>query len=178
MAMKSRLRKAGGGGFGNLWAPVSGAFLIAVMILSLALLTPEGSLAVFGFFEGDTKSEGSSEKPAAAVPAEYKGKHMPAGWLSDPKVLAAGKAIYEGTQNPAVRCALCHGVDGKPTRIGKGAPDFSNASEAEESNDLWFWRISEGVEKTKMMGWKNSLTEEQRWQVIAYIRTLAHKGAH
>ena len=101
-----------------------------------------------------------------------------AGWLSDPKVLAAGKAIYEGTQNPAVRCALCHGVDGKPTRIGKGAPDFSHASEAEASNDLWFWRISEGVQKTKMMGWKNSLTEEQRWQVIAYIRTLAHKGAH
>ena len=39
-----------------------------------------------------------------------------------------------------------------------------------------FWRVSEGVKKTKMKAWKESLTEEQRWQVIAYIHAYSHGG--
>ena len=100
---------------------------------------------------------------------------MPAGWLADPKVLARGKEIYEGSANKAVKCVLCHGVDGKPTRVGRGAPDLSDPHEAEEPDDLWFWRISEGVPKTTMRSWKKLLTEEQRWQVIAHIRGFARK---
>ena len=34
------------------------------------------------------------------IPQEYQDKQMPSGWLTDPQVLAAGKAIYEGKTNP------------------------------------------------------------------------------
>lgn len=109
------------------------------------------------------------------VPPDYKGKQMPAGWATDPKVIAAGKAIYEGTFNPRINCADCHGVNGKPTRKGRGAVDLSDPAEVQKPDDFFFWRISEGVHRTKMRGWKTKLTEEQRWQVIAYIRTLAQR---
>jgi len=98
---------------------------------------------------------------------------MPNGWLTDPKILEAGKAIYEGKTNPKVKCVGCHGEDGHPTRKGRGAPDFSDPSEAHVSNAQWFWKVSEGKRRTKMRGHKKQLTEEQRWQVIAYMRTFA-----
>ena len=90
-----------------------------------------------------------------------------------PQALEAGKAIYEGKTNPKVKCVGCHGEDGKPTRKGRGAPDFSDPSKARVSDAHWFWQISEGKRRTKMRSHKKHLTEEQRWQVIAYLRTFA-----
>lgn len=138
--------------------------------LVAGLLWPADALAIFGLFERDTNAPGEVETP---VPPEYQGKTMPAGWAADPKVRAAGKEIYEGRANPDVNCASCHGLDGKPTRMGRGAPDLSDPARAQEPDDRWFWRVSEGVPRTKMRGWKSLLTEEQRWQVIAYVRSLA-----
>ncbi|RMH38202.1 MAG: cytochrome c [Nitrospirae bacterium] len=145
--------------------------LIGSVFVLIVLAAPLTSLALFGFFESTPQEE---EAPVT-VPPEYAGKTLPEGWVSDPQILAAGKAIYEGQANPKVKCVDCHGVDGKPTRKGRGAPDFSDPAEAEEPDDLWFWRISEGVPRSKMRGWKQYLTEEQRWQVLAYIRSLAKR---
>ncbi len=107
------------------------------------------------------------------IPPEYQDKLMPSGWLTDPQVLAAGKAIYEGKTKAKAKCAGCHGEDGKPTRKGRGAKNFTDPSETRDSNTHWFWEISEGKRRTKMRRHKKHLTEEQRWQVIAYIRTFA-----
>lgn len=112
-----------------------------------------------------------------AVPPDYATKAMPANWLGDPKVIAAGKEISEGKLKPEVNCAKCHGNDGKPTKLGKGAPDLSGPFEASTHSDThWFWRISEKKPGTTMPGYKDKLTEEQRWQVIAYLRTLTQSG--
>lgn len=139
--------------------------------VTLIILSPGIAFSLFGFSE-EEKTQGKSPPP---IPSEYQGKQMPDGWLTDPKVLAAGKAIYEGTANQEVNCAECHGLDGKPTRKGRGAPDFSDPAEAQEPDALWFWRISEGIPRTKMGGHKKHLTEEERWQAIAYMRTFAGK---
>jgi len=117
-------------------------------------------------------SEAFPQESDQDIPPEYQDKQMPNGWLTDPQVLAAGKAIYEGKTNPKVKCAGCHGEDGTPTRKGRGAKDFTDPSETRDSNAHWFWQISEGKRRTKMRSHKKHLTEEQRWQVIAY-RTFA-----
>ncbi|MBK8420507.1 cytochrome c [Candidatus Villigracilis saccharophilus] len=39
-------------------------------------------------------------------------------------------------------------------------------------DDYLFWRISFGKDGTAMIAWKDVLTEEQIWQIIAFIRTL------
>ncbi len=110
--------------------------------------------------------------PLPEVPAEYADKKMPAGWLTDPKVIAEGEMIYSGEAHPQVNCASCHGKDGKPVK--KGARDFRDKAQMGRMSDaFWFWRVSEGVPKTKMKAWKSLLSEEQIWQVIAYERQFS-----
>jgi len=138
-------------------------------VITMVVLIPDKAFPIFGFSE----EEGKPKKSAPAIPPEYQNKTMPSGWLTDPKVIAAGKAIYEGKTNPKIKCALCHGENGKPTRIGRGAPDLTDPAEAQKSNAQWFWEISEGKRRTKMRGHAKHLTEEQRWQVMAYMRTFA-----
>jgi high-affinity iron transporter len=101
-------------------------------------------------------------------------------------VLARGKEIYE------TRCAVCHGEQGD----GKGPaavalpvkpPSFRDAKMVNEmAGNYWFWRISEGglIEPFSSMGsvmpaWKEELSVEDRWAVIAYThRFSGHEGPH
>jgi mono/diheme cytochrome c family protein len=118
---------------------------------------------------GDEPSVG----PPPPVPAEYQDKHMPEGWWTDPAVIEEGKAIFEGKDDPDVNCASCHGREGKPKK--KGARDFRVQERLKlYSDSFWFWRISEGVPRTKMKAWKDKLSEEQRWKVMAYEHTFSH----
>jgi len=113
--------------------------------------------------------------PLPPVPAEYADKHMPAGWWTDPKVIEEGGKIYIGEVNPLINCGSCHGKDGKPVK--KGARDLRDQSNTGRFSDsFWFWRIAEGVPKTKMKAWKSLLSEEQIWQVMAYEHQFSHDG--
>lgn len=109
------------------------------------------------------------------VPAQYQDKHMPDGWWTDPRMIEEGRKIYMGLVNPEIKCAKCHGEDGKPMKAG--ARDFRQGKRMDTYEDsFWFWRISEGVPKTKMKAWKDLLTEEQRWQVMAFEHMFSHGG--
>lgn len=37
---------------------------------------------------------------------------------------------------------------------------------------MWFYRISEGVVGTRMPRWNLTLSEEERWYLVAYLKTL------
>ena len=120
---------------------------------------------------------GGGEGPIVApppVPAAYADKHMPEGWWTDPKIIEEGKKIFMGETNIDVNCSSCHGKDGKP--IKRGARDFRVAQRMSlYSDSVWFWRISEGVRNTKMKPWKEKLSEEDRWKVMAFEHTFSHK---
>ncbi|MCF6352397.1 MAG: cytochrome c [Cyclobacteriaceae bacterium] len=84
--------------------------------------------------------------------------------------IAKGKSIYQ------TRCVVCHGTNG----YGDGpagktlTPQAANHTEAYVQNQTdgeLFWKISEG--RGAMVGWKLILSEEDRWAVVNYIRTLA-----
>lgn len=134
--------------------------------------------AVIGFlvwpvWTATMADEGAQE----AIPPEYAEKILPVAMRDDFKAHVIGKDFYEGKMNPAVNCARCHGSDGKPTKLGKGAPDLSDPAVSKKHSDThWFWRISEKKAGTTMPSYKDKLTEEQRWQVITYLRTLAPSG--
>lgn len=118
------------------------------------------------------EGEGPIVRPPP-VPAEYADKHMPEGWWTDAKVIEEGKEIYEGRFDADVNCASCHGQTGKPKK--RGARDFRTVERMKLYTDShWFWRVSEGVKRTKMKAWKKKLTEEQIWKVIAYAHTFSH----
>ena len=121
---------------------------------------PFKMLAVIGFlvwpgWTATMADEGAQE----AIPPEYAEKIMPVAMRDDSKAQALGKEIYEGKINPTVNCARCHGSDGKPTKLGKGAPDLSDPAVSKKHSDTqWFWRISEKKAGTTMPAYKDKLT--------------------
>ncbi len=126
------------------------------------------------------------EEKRKPVPKAYADKHMPAGWWTDPKIIAEGKKLFETAQltfeyrREEVKvekgCMTCHEIDPKEDRPKqRGAQDFRSAEKMNTYWEAyWFWRISEGVPKTKMPAWKDKLSEEERWKVIAYEHTWSH----
>ncbi len=114
-------------------------------------------------------------QPPPPVPAAYADKHMPEGWWTDAEIIEKGRKIYTGEENPDVNCASCHGMDGKPKK--RGARDFRVQDRMKlYSDSAWYWRIAEGVPRTKMKAWKEKLKEEDIWKVIAYEHTFSHGG--
>jgi mono/diheme cytochrome c family protein len=122
----------------------------------------------------------------APVPFEYRSAHVPSAAWTDPRMIARGREIY------ASRCAVCHGEDGRGDGPAAAAlplkpPDLRDPGMVGEmAGNYWFWRISEGglVEPFRSQGsimpaWKDELSVEDRWAVIAYQHTFSgHRGPH
>jgi mono/diheme cytochrome c family protein len=115
-------------------------------------------------------------------PAAY--AHARSTRWDDAAAIARGKQLYQ------TYCTLCHGADGKGAGfVAKGLPhppaDLSHHfHRAPGDGDAYlFWRVSEGgqVEPFKssqsvMPAFKTVLSEDQRWDVLAYVHAAFHKG--
>ncbi len=94
-----------------------------------------------------------------------------------PNPVAAGAdAVASGEEHYRRRCESCHGESGKgdgpATRFVKPAPaDISTAEARDRMTDgEIFYKITEG--KKPMPGMARTLTEEERWQVVHFLRAL------
>ncbi len=110
-----------------------------------------------------------AENDAAAtdsMPAEYVGKTNPL----DASAAAAGAEIFK------INCEACHGVQGRgdgPAGVALDPQPKDLAVFAPTvGDDYLYWRINAGKDGTSMMAWNGALTDEQIWQVVAFIRTL------
>jgi len=110
----------------------------------------------------------------AQVPAEYAGKTAPA--VTD-EALVNGAAIY------TANCVTCHGEtglgDGPAATALDPAPAPISHTTQMLADDLIFYRVSEGgiPFQTSMPAWKSVLSEDQIWDVIAYVRVLGADNA-
>jgi len=134
--------------------------MLLILIITVILLLSACSSGNSG--NNTSQETGSLE----AVPAEFAGKANPLGT----------DASTEGAKVFKTNCETCHGPQGH----GDGPiaealdPKPKNLAELQTvaADDYLLWRISEGRSGTSMPPWKNILTEEQVWQVIAFVRTL------
>ncbi len=81
----------------------------------------------------------------------------------------SGREIYVNT------CIRCHGIDGKGTLGIKLVPppaDLTSLTVQSRLDGTLFRRIHEGKPNTAMGAWKHSLSDEEIWDVLAYVRTL------
>jgi mono/diheme cytochrome c family protein len=126
--------------------------LLAVLILAAFALTACGGAGVVATPD--------------SIPAEFAGQTNPLG----ADAAASGAEIFKNN------CVACHGEQGHgdgPAGIAldphpKNLPDLAAAV----GDDYLFWRISRGRSGTSMVGWEGALTDEQIWQVVAFIHTL------
>jgi len=148
-----------------------------VGLLAISLFVVSGQAAA---------KEDDDDKPLKPVPKAFADKRMPSGWWTDAKIIEEGKKIFETRklefeykrkkQVAKEGCLTCHGIDKKKDRPKKrGARDFRVGSRMNRFSDsYWFWRVSEGVEKTTMPAWGKELSEEEIWKTIAYEHTWSH----
>jgi mono/diheme cytochrome c family protein len=94
------------------------------------------------------------------VPDEDHARTNPVG--KQPQAAAAGKQIFEEN------CAKCHGADGGGLR---NRPSLRSERIRHATDGDLAWMLKNGNPYKGMPPW-SSLPEQQRWQVIAYLRTL------
>lgn len=142
----------------NKVATLAGVVAAVMMVGLAALLTREAV------------SHGGKEWP---VPEEAKKRVNPL--KATPQALAAAKKIYDDT------CVQCHGESGKGDGTEAMMYSVKPANFADKhmmdgmTDGEIFYKMTEG--RRPMPGFKNTLTEEQRWQLVHFVRTFAQNAA-
>ncbi|MBN8850968.1 MAG: c-type cytochrome [Sphingobacteriales bacterium] len=133
------------------YAGVKGGMLVAGLIFLILILN----------------SAFAQNKPWVAPPDADNVKNPVAG---NPSAIVEAKALY------TTNCGPCHGEKGKgdgPAAAGLNPRPADHTSESvqKQTDGAIFWKLSEG--RNPMPGYKKIFNEQQRWGLVAYIRTLA-----
>jgi mono/diheme cytochrome c family protein len=128
---------------------------------------------------GDDHQAGMGQHIHAAMPDEYADLVNPVAGdeAAIAVAVAAGKATF------ATYCVSCHGEGGQGDGPAAEAlnPKPANLADGTMMMDMgdsyMFWRVSEGGAmepfNSAMPAWKSSLSEEQRWQLVMFVRSLS-----
>jgi mono/diheme cytochrome c family protein len=113
----------------------------------------------------------AADQPWSA-PARAAAKKNPVA--SNATTIEAGRKVFEK------ECLSCHGPSGKgdgpkAAQLKTQPHDLSAPQIAGQSDGALFWKLNEG--RIPMPKFDELLTEEQRWQVIHYVRTFGTAAA-
>lgn len=120
--------------------------------------------AIFGSY-----ASGFGQKPTVwKAPQEANNIENPL--KGNTAAIADGKALFTNM------CVICHGAKGKGDGVAgislKPRPtNFTTAAVQSQSDGAIYWKITEG--RAPMATYKTVLTEEQRWQLVNYIKTFS-----
>ena len=130
----------------------------------------------------DQPNQGTHRHPWWEPPPPKYASKRSTRW-ADAAAIARGKTLFQ------TNCMICHGTDGRGTGpAAKGLPhppaDLTNHfhNKPGDGDAYLFWRVSEGgmVEPFKSMQstmppFKTVLSEDQRWDVLAYVHAQFHR---
>ena len=131
------------------------ALLRSVAVAAVAATLVAGAALTAAWAQGEWKA-----------PAEAKATKNPV------------KGVGNAKKNIETNCVTCHGASGKgdgPAAAALPPPkpaDWTSAKVASESDGEIFWKSSNG--RGAMPPWKH-LPDNQRWQLVNYIRSLQKK---
>ena len=107
-------------------------------------------------------------------------------WWDDKDIVAQGKVVFEGKEEATegLNCAVCHGADGIPMMTGafdfrdannpdtKKMPDHMNVTLKDFPDELYYKRVTRGVDATPMAPWGMIFPHLYLWKAEAYARTF------
>lgn len=90
--------------------------------------------------------------------------------------LLAGMKVY------VANCAVCHGTaDGKATNIAHGLyqhpPQLASDGVEDDPAGVTYWKVYHGIRLTGMPSFAKTLSEQQIWQVTAFLQKMDHLPA-
>lgn len=125
--------------------------LLAAISATPCVLLPSRATAQDASFHNAPSSSAQQKNPYAGQQA----------------AVAAGGKLY------AANCAACHGANGGGTgnipAVSQGATQIAPDGEV-------FWFVTTGAIDKGMPGW-GSLSEQKRWQIVAYLKSLKKSAA-
>jgi cytochrome c553 len=158
----------------NLWQSAEWAYRSMKIIINLRnfLFVVCGLLLVACSTNNQSDMLSDGDVKNIDIPAEYAGINNPLN--GQDKDIKTGEAVYKAN------CASCHGDKGAgdgPAAISlHPAPPDLIERQQNLSDAYLFWRIAEGGMmapfNSVMPSWKDALTEDQIWQLVAYIRSI------
>jgi mono/diheme cytochrome c family protein len=140
--------------------------------LSIVLTLAAFSVAAGHAFQQPGKTEPAAKSSGSGwqLPPDAEDTKNPL--TVDAKLLATGKSIFKD------KCQKCHGPSGK----GDGPDADPDAQEnmdltsarraARNPEGVMFYKAWNGRKKPKMPAFKDELTKEQVWAVVAYAQSL------
>ena len=116
-------------------------------------------------------AQDASAPHESTITAEDKARKNPVKFTE--VSVGRGKKIYE------TQCALCHGTkgDGKGEMVEEmklNPPDFTKSETLKDRTDGELFAII-GSGKDPMPGQKGRMTDQHRWDLVNYIRTIGGK---
>ncbi len=113
----------------------------------------------------------SAQQPWHA-PSEAQKQKSPIN-LKDEKVISKGEKLFGST------CWTCHGEQGEgdgmlAESLDPKPANLTNSTIQQQTDGAFYWKISKG--RGTMVGYEDALSDEQRWQLVAFIRSLAKRN--
>jgi mono/diheme cytochrome c family protein len=130
-----------------------------LLIFGLFLLVGAGGAALL-YYQSDWRVPAQIKKLQNPVPANN-------------ETIGAGMMMY------MEHCQGCHGENGngkgeKAEHLSVAPANFTDARAMSTVTDgELYWKITHG--RRPMPGFKDKLTDEDRWQLVVYIRTFTRK---
>ena len=107
-------------------------------------------------------------------------------WWDDKQIVEEGKIVFEGKEpaTEGLNCAVCHGADGIPMMTGafdfrdpnnpdtKKMPDHMDVVLKDFPDELYYKRVTRGVDETPMAPWGTIFPHLYLWKAEAYARTF------
>lgn len=95
---------------------------------------------------------------------------------ADAKNLDTGLNLY------ANDCAVCHGLsDAKASVVAQGLyqkpPQLAKRGVERDPIGATYWKVEHGIRLTGMPAFGGTLTEEQIWQVVLFLKNMDHLPA-
>ena len=140
---------------------------------SLSLNLPEGTVA-WGP-RGAFYSYELRDNELKSDSVYYSGKNYSGNWVKSIPIEVTAQLLDEGQKRFNIFCASCHDKSGsgKGIVIERGfapPPSFHDERILDSEDGYLFEVISNGVRN--MSGYGKSISEEDRWAIVAYIRAL------
>ncbi|WP_421828836.1 c-type cytochrome [Larkinella sp.] len=128
-----------------------------------------GLIGIMGFKDNPEPDEPKQEKWKAPVWADTLKSHFP----TEPLTLEQGEELF------MEYCSSCHGEagygDGAAGRaLGAKPANFHDPEVTKQTDGALFWKLSTG--RGNMPPFKDVFSDEQRWQLVAYLRKLTKKN--